>query len=205
MQSFLPPFPPCMIVAAMVDKTRIIVANYGFVMLSQLGNSFVPIGNTPMKFSYLMTMYLITMDDIAAMLEILQMASVQGDLGTTRFVPHNPSIPTWAEQKRVRAEQKQAMADQKRMALESAAASTANCVMALKKVLDTTPIGDYGVLASRFGSSQEVKAIIRGSMPLKDLIANIPKDSTGVMYCMMLATEGNHGSATIYKLAAREA
>lgn len=157
--------------------------------------------------SELLRTYGIRMGDLAAYLEVYRMASVLGDLGTTSFVPYNPLFPTWAEQKRVRAEQKQAMADHKRMALELelAAASTENCVMALKEVLDATPIGDDGVLASRFGSSQKVKAIVRGSMPLKDLIANIPKDSTGVMYCMMLAKEGSPGSATIYKLAAREA
>jgi hypothetical protein len=101
-----------MIVAAMVEVVRVYVTVDGRVRFSQLGNYDVPIGNTLVKISQLRAMYRIEMKDIAEMLEMLQMASVQGTLGTTEFVPHDPLIPTWAEQKHVREEQKRVRVDE---------------------------------------------------------------------------------------------
>ena len=69
----------------------------------------------------------------------------------------------------------------------------------LKTVLDNLTIGEHGVLASRVGKLEEVKALTSHTC-LKDLVGLIPQS-----YVLRIAIPNSPGSATIYKVAVPEA
>lgn len=165
-----------------------IVQKNGPRLFSEIGNMSMRVNDEFRPVSELLRTYGIRMGDLAAYLQVHQLASVLGNLGTTTFVPYNPSFPTWVVQLKVK---RVVPPIQPTMAESS---DVSKHVSAIHALLEKQCIGDDGMLASKFGLVETVKAhTLAHGKALKDIIALIPG------YKMTLATEGSCGTATIYR------